>query len=158
MDPLNGCPGSRMMDFGKECDDGEEQTLTGKIKSQLRQWPIQMHLISPMAPYFQNSDVILSADCVAHSLGSFHPEYLKGKSLGIACPKLDQGQETYIEKIKSWIDDAKINTLTVLIMQVPCCMGLVALAQEAAKKAERKVPLKFIVVSLQGEILQEEWL
>ena len=152
-----GCPGSRMMTF-TECDDGEEQVLEGKIKSQLRQWPIQMHLISPTAPYYQGADVLLSADCVGYSLGGFHPEYLKGKSLAIACPKLDQGQEVYIEKIRSWIDDAKINTLTVLTMQVPCCSGLLYLAKEGAARAKRKVPIKNIVVSLQGDILREEWL
>jgi len=152
-----GCPGSHMMSF-TECDDGEEQVLEGTIKSQLRQWPIQMHLISPTAPYYQGADVILSADCVGYSLGGFHPEYLKGKSLAIACPKLDQGQEIYIEKIRSWIDDAKINTLTVLTMQVPCCSGLVYLAKEGAARAKRKVPIKSTVVSLQGDILSEEWL
>ena len=152
-----GCPGSRTMAF-TECEDGEEQTLTGEIKSQLRQWPVQMHLISPTAPYFQGADVMLSADCVAHSLGDFHPNHLKGKAVGIACPKLDQGQEVYIEKIRSWIDDAKINTLTVMTMQVPCCSGLVYLAKQGAAKAKRKVPIKNIVVSLQGEILHEEWI
>jgi hypothetical protein len=135
-----------------------EEEATGKVKSQLRQWPVQMHLISPTAPYYQGADVLLAADCVAYSLGGFHPEHLKGKALGIACPKLDEGQETYIEKIKSWLDDAKINTLTVMIMQVPCCGGLLNLAQQAAQSAGRKVPIKVIVVGLQGNIISEEWL
>ncbi|MFX1339795.1 MAG: ATP-binding protein [Promethearchaeota archaeon] len=152
-----GCPGSHMMTFN-ECDDGEEQVIKGEIKSQLRQWPIQMHLISPTAPYYQGADVLLAADCTAFSYGGFHQDFLKGKSIAIACPKLDQGQEIYINKIKSLINDAKINTLTVVIMQVPCCSGLLALAQEAAKRANRKIPIKYIIISLQGDILQEEWL
>lgn len=152
-----GCPGSQMMTF-TECDDGEEQVLEGKLKSHLRQWPVQMHLISPTAPYYQGADVLLAADCTGFSYGDFHRDFIKGKSIAIACPKLDQGQEIYIEKIRSLIDDAKINTLTVAIMQVPCCRGLLALVQEAAKIASRKVPIKSIVVSLQGDILQEEWL
>ena len=152
-----GCPGSRTMTFD-EVSTETEQITSGKVQSQLRQWPIQMHLISPTAPYFQGADVLLSADCVAHAIGGYHPEYLKGKSVGIACPKLDQGQESYIEKIRSWIDDAKINTLTVITMQVPCCSGLVYLAKQGAEKASRKVPIKSIVVSLQGEVLREEWL
>jgi hypothetical protein len=94
---------------------------------------------------------------VGYALGGFHPEFLKGKSLAIACPKLDEGQDIYQEKIKSWIDDAKINTLTVLIMQVPCCMGLLNVAQQAAQAAKRKVPVKYVVVGIQGEILKEEW-
>jgi hypothetical protein len=152
---MGGCPGSRMQDFREK--DSKEDTPTTKVKSQLQQWPIQLHLISPMAPYYQGADVLLTADCVAYALGSFHQDYLKGKSIAIACPKLDEGQDTYVEKIKSWLEDAKINTLTVLIMQVPCCMGLVSLAQQALGSSKRKVPIKSIVVSLQGEILSEEW-
>jgi len=94
---------------------------------------------------------------VAYALGNFHNDYLKGKSIAIACPKLDEGQDVYVEKIKSWLEDAKINTLTVLIMQVPCCMGLLNLAKQAAEASQRKVPIKSVVVSLQGEILSEDW-
>lgn len=152
---FEGCPGSKTVDLREK--ETQEDSSSVKVKSQLKQWPIQMHLISPTAPYFQGADVALTADCVAYALGNFHNDYLKGKSLGIACPKLDSEQEIYVEKIKGWIEDAKINTLTVLIMQVPCCSGLVRLAQEAAQSAKRKVPIKYIVMSLQGEILQEEW-
>jgi hypothetical protein len=156
MEKFEGCPGSRMMNF-KNTDENTTGPAVGKIKSQLTQWPIQMHLINPSAPYYQGADVLLTADCVAYALGDFHREYLTDKSIAIACPKLDQGQDIYLEKIKSWIDDAKINTLTVLIMQVPCCGGLLNLAQQAAEGATRKVPIKYVVVGVQGEILQEEW-
>ena len=156
MTDFQGCPGSRMMNFNTQRDSDAGQEV-GKISSQLRQWPIQMHLISPLAPYYQNADVLLTADCVAYALGDFHRDYLKDKSLAIACPKLDSGQEIYTEKIKGWIDEANINTLTVLIMQVPCCRGLLNLAQAAAKAAERKVPIKYVVVGVQGEVIQEEW-
>jgi len=118
---------------------------------------MQLHLVSPQAPYFEKADVVLSADCVAYALADFHKDYLKGKSLAIACPKLDDGQEAYVEKIVSLLDDAKINTLTVMIMQVPCCRGLLNIAQRAVQLAKRKVPVKAIVVSLQGDILSEEW-
>lgn len=155
MKEFEGCPGSKMVDFTKK--DESEEEAKGKIKSQLRQWPIQMHLIMPTAPYYQGADVLLTADCVAYAMGGFHRDFLKGKSIAIACPKLDEGQDIYAEKIKSWVEDAKINSLTVMIMQVPCCMGLLNLAQQATQKSERKVPIKYIVVGLQGEILQEEW-
>ncbi len=156
MRTFEGCPGSRMMAFKKNVDEVAGEP-TGKVKSQLRQWPIQMHLISPTAPYYQGADVLLTADCVGYALGSFHPDHLKGKSLAIACPKLDEGQDIYLKKIKSWFEDAKINTLTVLIMQVPCCMGLLNLAKQAAQEAKRNVPIKYVVVGLQGDILQEGW-
>lgn len=151
---MSGCPGSKMQDFREKETRGDE---SGKRQSQLRQWPIQLHLVSPEAPYYQKADVLLSADCVAFTVGDFHKDYLKGKSIAIACPKLDEGQDEYVEKIKSWIDDAKINTLTVMIMQVPCCGGLVAMAQQALGAAKKKIPVKSIVVSLQGDILSEEW-
>jgi len=152
---FEGCPGSRMMDLRGTVEEEIDQKVT--IQSQLHQWPIQLHLVSPLAPYYQGADVLLAADCVAYALGNFHQEYLKGKSLAIACPKLDEGQDIYIDKIRSLIEDAKINTLTILIMQVPCCMGLLNLAQKAAQQCQRKVPIKYIVVGLQGNILQEEW-
>lgn len=151
-----GCPGARAMSFAKPQE--EDQECAGSRPSQLSHWPIQMHLMSPRAPHYQGADVLLAADCVAYSLGDFHKDYLKGKALAIACPKLDEGQEVYVEKIKALIDVAKINTLTVMIMQVPCCHGLLNLAQQAAAQAKRRVPIKCIVVSLQGEILEEEWL
>lgn len=150
-----GCPGTKMQDFSaKEEVAGDD---AGKRASQLRQWPVQLHLVSPMAPYFQNADVVLAADCVAYALGDFHKDYLKGKSLAIACPKLDEGQDVYVEKVKSLIDDAQINTLTVMIMEVPCCMGLLNMAQTAARQATRKVPIKAITVGVRGDVLSEEW-
>ena len=152
---MEGCPGSIMQDFRQK--DKETKEESGKRQSQLKQWPIQMHLVSPEAPYYQKADVLLSADCVAYSVGDFHKDYLEGKSIAIACPKLDKGQNIYVEKLKSFIDDAKINTLAVMTMQVPCCAGLVAIAQQALQSAKRKIPIKSIVISLQGDVLSEEW-
>ena len=154
MEPIHACPGSRMMAFKKE-NENEIETTTGKSRSQLSQWPIQLHLISPNAPYYQDADVVLTADCVAYALGDFHGEYLKDRSLAIACPKLDTGQDIYRDKIISWIDDAKIKSLNVLIMQVPCCTGLLNLAQQAVEKAERKISLTYTVVGVQGDILEQ---
>jgi hypothetical protein len=145
-----------VLDF-KAKEEGDTGEAVEKIESQLRQWPIQLHLVSPAAPYYEGADVLLAADCVAYALGDFHRQFLKGKSIAIACPKLDEGQDIYQEKIKSLIEDAKINSLTVMIMQVPCCMGLLNLAQQAAQAAQRKVPIKNVVVGVQGEVLKEEW-
>lgn len=151
-----GCPGSRAMSFEKKADASGEAEQ-GTRPSQLTHWPVQLHLISPHAPHFQGADMLLAADCTAFTVGEFHKDFLKGKTLAIACPKLDDGQDTYVEKIRALIDEAKINTLTVMIMQVPCCSGLLRLAKEAASQAARKVPIKCIVIGLQGGILKEEW-
>ncbi len=150
------CPGSQTMDFNDNDAQGEKET--GERQSQLKQWPIQLHLVSPQAPYFQEKDILLAADCVPFALADFHKDFLKGKSLAIACPKLDSDQEIYVDKIASLIDDSKINTLTVMIMQVPCCMGLSQVAKSGAEKATRKIPVKQVVVSVEGgQILSEEW-
>jgi hypothetical protein len=153
---MQGCPGSRTQSFEKKDQEvtGEE---AGSRPSELRQWPVQMHLVSPQAPYFEKADVLLTADCVPFALADFHKDYLKDNALTVACPKLDSNQEVYVQKIAALIDEAKINTMTVMMMQVPCCSGLLALAKEGLEKAERKIPLKVVIVSLQGEVLSEDW-
>ncbi|MBY9004443.1 MAG: 4Fe-4S dicluster domain-containing protein [Candidatus Lokiarchaeota archaeon] len=150
-----GCQSAKTMVFDEP--ETQSETVSGKIPSELRQWPVQMHLINPRAPYYQGADVLLAADCVGFSYGDFHRDFLKQKSIAIACPKLDQGKEVYVEKIKALIEDSKINTLTVAMMEVPCCGGLLGLAQEAAKRANRKVPIKYVIIGVQGNILKEEW-
>ena len=150
----SGCPGARTIQF---TNPQQEAAQEGTRPSQLRQWPVQLHLVSPLAPYFQNADVLLVADCVAYAVGDFHQDYLAGHSIAIACPKLDQGQEIYQEKITALVDQANINTLTVITMEVPCCGALLQMARTAVSQAGRKIPVKSKVVSLQGEILSEEW-
>ena len=114
---FTGCPGSHSMNFAKKT---ENATITEDTRpTELTHWPIQLHLISPNAAHYQNSDLVLAADCTAFSAGDFHKDFLKGKTLTIACPKLDEGQDIYKEKIKVLIEEAKINTLSIIIMQVP---------------------------------------
>ena len=157
-----GCPGSRTMTIDRPAatimaGTGAVATDTGDLQSELRQWPVQMHLINPQAPYYRNADVVIAADCTAFAMGDFHQRYLKGKSLAIACPKLDSNMEVYVNKITAMIDLANINTITVMIMQVPCCGGLLQIAKTAASAAKRKIPIKLLVVGLEGNIIREEW-
>ncbi len=150
-----GCPGSRERVIERPSAAG---SVTGSLQSELRQWPVQMHLINPAAPYFQRSDLLLAADCVAYSTGGFHNRYLKGKSLAIACPKLDHNTESYVEKLITLIDTARVNTITVMVMEVPCCGGLMNMVRSALSRASVKVPVKQIMISLSGDVLSEEWL
>ncbi|MCK5029144.1 MAG: 4Fe-4S binding protein [Bacteroidales bacterium] len=150
-----GCPGSAAREINKPETTPVENV--GDAPSELRQWPVQMHLINPAASYFQNSDLLLAADCVAFSMGNFHSKVLKGRSLGIACPKLDSNTEVYIDKLVALIDDAKINTITVMKMTVPCCGGILQMAQIASQRATRKVPIKSVTVDINGDIVQEDW-
>ncbi len=150
-----GCPGSREMQFNKTAS--QPVTSPSEQPSELTQWPVQFHLQNPHAGYLAGADLLLAADCTAFALGSFHSKLLKGKALAIACPKLDSNQESYVDKLVVMINDSKINTLTVAIMEVPCCGGLLQLAKKALILAGRKIPVKLIVVGIQGEIIKEEW-
>ena len=134
--------------------DEEEEGPTRP--SQLTHWPIQLHLIAPSAPHFRNSDLLVAADCTAFSYGDFHRDFLKGKTLIIACPKLDTGQEVYQQKLTALIDQAEVKSISVMIMQVPCCGGLLKQVVDAATRAKRRIPIRCMVVGLQGEILREQ--
>lgn len=151
-----GCPGAQAMSFEPKAKEQDESAPVN-VRSELRQWPVQMHLINPAESYFRNADLVFAADCVAYALGDFHQKYLKDKSLVIACPKLDSNVEIYIEKLQRLIDEAKINTITIMMMEVPCCRGLQQMVKMAAEKAKRKVPVKSVIVGIQGNILSEEW-
>ncbi|WP_294343300.1 4Fe-4S dicluster domain-containing protein [Prosthecochloris sp.] len=150
-----GCAGSVLMDFRKNGNDVEQGESTGQQKSELTQWPIQLHLVTPLAPCYRDSDLLLAADCTAFAIGAFHPAFMRGKSIAIACPKLDSGIDRYVEKLKSMIELANINTITVVIMEVPCCGGLVSIVNQALDKASRDVPVTKIVIGVRGDVLGE---
>jgi NAD-dependent dihydropyrimidine dehydrogenase PreA subunit len=152
----SGCPGSKSMSF-EPAGIGAVAISQDKDFTALSQWPVQMHLINPAAGYFKGADVLIAADCVAFAMGNFHQHFLSGKKLCIACPKLDSGLESYLEKMKRLIDESNVNTITAVIMEVPCCSGLLRLAQAAVDQASRKIPLKAVTVSIQGKVLKEEW-
>lgn len=146
------CPGSAPRTFERA-----EAAPAQGLQSQLTQWPVQMHLISPMNPVFHKADLLLAADCTAFAMADFNQAWLPGKKLAIACPKLDSNQESYVAKLTALIDEAQVNTITVMIMEVPCCGGLLRAAQAAAQNATRRVPIKAVVVGVDGEIRKEQW-
>ena len=113
-------------------------------------WPVQLHLINPQSGVFNNADLLLVADCVAYANPKLYSELLVGKKLAIACPKLDVNKESYVNKLIQMIDDSKINSLTVAIMEVPCCGGLIRLVEMAMEKSQRKIPMNKIVVKIRN--------
>jgi ferredoxin len=148
---FGGCPGSVAAKLS-----GKSKVSSGVNEdfSELTQWPVQLHLVNPSAPYYRGADLLIAADCTAFSAGNFHSSYLKGKALAVACPKLDDGQDRYVEKLTALLEQAK--TVTVLMMEVPCCGGLLRLVQAARNRSAKKVPLKAVILSLQGEKLEEK--
>jgi NAD-dependent dihydropyrimidine dehydrogenase PreA subunit len=153
----HGCPGSASREFKPVAASAASATQGVKLNSALTHWPVQLHLINPAAEYFRNADLLVAADCTAFTSANFHEDFLKNKKLVIACPKLDHGQDTYMQKLIKLIADARVNTVTVLRMEVPCCGGLVQLVSDAVTKSGRKVPVKEVILGISGEILGEEW-
>jgi ferredoxin len=118
----------------------------------LANWPIQLRLVPPNAPYLRGADLMLVADCVPFALAEFHRELVRGRPLLIGCPKLDDARG-YVEELAQILATAAVHSLTVVHMSVPCCTGLLRIAQSAQKLAASNVPLQGIVVSTQGQIL-----
>jgi Pyruvate/2-oxoacid:ferredoxin oxidoreductase delta subunit len=143
-----GCPSARLKSFEAKPAGDEE---AGSRQSQLRQWPVQLHLVPPTAPFLQGADVMLAADCVPFAYADFHKDFLKGKALLIACPKLDN-TAPYIEKLTAMIQQSQIRSLTVAHMEVPCCSGLIQLARQAIAASGIEVPFKTINFGIQGNL------
>jgi NAD-dependent dihydropyrimidine dehydrogenase PreA subunit len=121
--------------------------------SELTQFPVQLRLLNPRASFLQKADLLLAADCTAFANGEFHSRFLKGKKLAIACPKLDDNTQAYVDKLVQMIDESHIGSLTVLIMEVPCCSGLARIAELAIEQAKRKIPVTVIRLSTKGEVV-----
>jgi len=122
----------------------------GKAPSELRQWPVQLHLVPTTAPWFQNSDILIAADCTAFAIGSFHADMLKGKALAIACPKLDN-TAPYVEKLATIFRENEVKSITVAIMEVPCCRGLDVMVREALALSGKQIALETVIIGINGE-------
>ena len=142
------CGGAQAKQRGQAHGGGCPGSAVRSGASALANWPIQLHLANPRSPHFEGADVLIAADCTAFALGSFHAELLAGRSLVIACPKLDSGKDLYLSKLAAIIGQAR--SVTAAIMEVPCCSGLLKLAQEARDAAGADTPIEAIVVGIDG--------
>jgi Fe-S-cluster-containing hydrogenase component 2 len=142
-----GCPSARLMSFDEPSASAEEGSAR---PSELRQWPVQMHLVPPGAPFLKDAELLLAADCVPFAYADFHRDFLQGRALLIGCPKLDDGQ-AYLQKLTAILCLNDIRSLTVLHMEVPCCSGLIVLARQAIAASGKNVPLETIRIGIQGE-------
>ena len=144
-----GCPGSRAMSFAQP--QATDASPAGSRQSQLAQWPVQLHLVSTTAPYFQGADLLITADCVPVAYAGYHEDFLKGKAVVMGCPKLDDNQ-FYIQKLTELFTKSDIRSVTVLKMEVPCCGGIAVAAQQAATACGKHIPLKVVTIGIQGDI------
>jgi Fe-S-cluster-containing hydrogenase component 2 len=122
-----------------------------KSESQLRNWPVQITLLPLKAPYYEDADLLVAADCCAYAYAGFHNDFIKDHTLSIGCPKFDNAN-AYKEKLSTIIGDNNIRSVTVTYMEVPCCMGLVRLVEESVKQSGKVIPIKKIQVGIRGEI------
>jgi len=147
---MTSCPSAQMLHWEREKRTTKDEQRT-TIPSELRQWPIQLHLVPPFAPYFQNQDLLIVADCAPFAYANFHQDFLKGKAIAIGCPKLDD-IEAYSEKITQIIKTANPKTIKVVHMGVPCCFGLVHIVQEAINQTKKNIPFEEITIGIKGKI------
>lgn len=149
-----GCKGSAEQTIKRVEIKTDTAPVGFEQPSELTHWPIQLHLLNPQAGFFRNADLLLAADCAGFVSTAFHPKYLSGKAMAIACPKLDSNKEAYVEKLINMIDYSNLNSISVVIMKVPCCAGLAQLAMRAQQLAVRKVPVYITVLDLDGSELE----
>lgn len=148
-----GCPGAAMMDMRNRQPAAQESAGNAPVQSQLQQWPIQLHLINPNAPYLKGADLLVTADCVPYAYGNFHNRFLKDKIMVTFCPKLDNGIDEYIQKLATMFAHNDIKSVSVVHMEVPCCSGTVHIVQKALEQAGKLIPIKDYTISIGGEII-----
>ena len=120
--------------------------------SQLSQWPVQIKLVPVNAPYFENANLLVAADCTAYAYGNFHNEFIRNRIALIGCPKLDEGD--YAEKLTAILKSNSIKSVTVVRMEVPCCGGIESAVKTALQTSQKFIPLRVVTVSTDGEIIE----
>jgi len=150
-----GCPGSRAMAINRQEDAASAAAVSSsdievKIKPQLAQWPVQLMLVPEKAPYFENADLLITADCVPFAYPNYHLELLKGKKVVVGCPKLDDNGY-YVEKLTGMLKNNNIKSVTVAFMEVPCCGGIVMAAERALQLSGKNIPLHKVRIRISGE-------
>jgi Pyruvate/2-oxoacid:ferredoxin oxidoreductase delta subunit len=149
-----GCPSSRAMHF-KVPETKTESASVSPAVSQLAHWPVQLKLVPINAPYFQDADLLITADCVPFAYPDFHRDFLKGKAVVVGCPKLDDIQY-YKEKLTEIFKTNSIKSITLPHMEVPCCFGLVKATEDAIGASGKNIPLKKVKIGIRGDIKPEE--
>jgi len=152
-----GCPSTRLQTFAGQpaCAHANEPRTYSAAKSCLSHWPVQIRLVPASAPFLKNADLLVAADCTTVAYPAFHEDFLTGKVVLVGCPKFDDAQ-SYVDKFTEIFSKADIKSVTVLVMEVPCCHGLPMIVRQAMKNAGKTIPMELVVISVRGDILQRE--
>ena len=148
----HSCPGAMMRELKPQAVSRAQQSASAAV-SELRHWPVQLRLVAPTAPFLRDADLLLAADCVPFALPDFHPRFLRGRAVVIACPKLDDTSGC-VEKLTEIFRSSGVKSVTVLHMEVPCCFGLRRIAEAALAASGRSIPLHDVTVGIEGEVLE----
>ncbi len=150
-----GCPSAKIHSFSgtRENAPTASSEAMDQVPSALSHWPVQIRLVPPHAPFLKNADLLVAADCSPMAYGDFHRDFLAGKVVMMGCPKFDD-TELYEERFRQIFQQAEVKSVTVLVMEVPCCQGLPAIVKKALKDAGKNIPLEIVTIGLQGKILQ----
>ena len=146
-----GCPSINVTRFERRTspETPKTETLEAAPESMLAHWPVQLTLVPPSAPFLKRADLLLVADCVPFACASFHQEFLKGRALVVACPKLDNF-EAHLNKLTQILSHSEPRSITVVHLEVPCCAGLVHMAQKAILDSGKDIPLREITIGVEG--------
>lgn len=144
-----GCPGSQSKIIVREPAASAPESAV-QLQSQLVQWPVQIKLVPVNAPYFDNADLLVAADCTAYAYGNFHSELIRGRITLIGCPKLDEGD--YAEKLTAIIANNDIKSVTIVRMEVPCCGGIENAAKRAIQASGKSLPWQVVTITTDGSI------
>jgi len=145
-----GCPGSAMQVPEPKPASGESPQI---LSAELGNWPVQLQLLNPNAPYLKNADLLITADCVPFAYANFHQRFLKDKVLIILCPKLDKTIDEYVDKLSEIFTRQDIKSITIVHMEVPCCSGIEVIVKRALEKAQKNIIIKDYTISINGEII-----
>jgi len=148
--PFAVCPGSAARNIPRT---GPRQPVGGLTDSELRQWPVQLSLLNPAAPYFENANLLIAADCVPFAYAGFHAEFLQGRIVIIFCPKLDPDIEGYITKLTEIFSHHTIRSILIVHMEVPCCSGVRYVVDRALEKSEKKIPVTEKTITIEGGVV-----
>jgi Pyruvate/2-oxoacid:ferredoxin oxidoreductase delta subunit len=152
-----GCPSTQLKSFIEPAPSqgAEKPGVQPSAPSELAHWPVQIKLVPPTAPFLKGADLLVAADCTPVAYPNFHRDFLKGKAVMVGCPKFDDAQE-YIQKFADIFGTADIKSVTVVVMEVPCCQGLPVIVEKGMEMSGKKIPIEKAIISARGDLLGSE--
>lgn len=149
-----GCPSARLQAIARPAPARDAGRTAEATPSELTHWPVQLALLPPTAPFFRGAELVLAADCVPFAYPDFHRDFLRGRAVAVACPKLDN-TGPYFQKLIQIFRSAGLKGVTVVRMEVPCCGGLSAMAKDALRESGAHLPLREVVIGRDGSIVED---